>query len=369
MADKDLYAALGVSRTASADEIKKAYRKLARKLHPDVNPGNKDAEARFKEVSEAHDVLSDPKKRKLYDEFGMAGVQAGFNPDAAREYQRWQESRSSGPGASSGFGGYSRFEDIFGDIFTEAGEPRQRGTDAEAELEIDLLDAVRGVSTTLALQHPQTCADCGGRGADMRSGRECTECKGSGHVRMKGPVEFTRTCPRCGGLGRIDVRACPRCGGAGQTATTERLSVKIPPGVDNGSRVRVAGKGSPGIGGATSGDLYIRVKVRPHPLLERKGDDLYLDVPITVPEAVLGGPVTVPTVDAAVQVQVPAGSQSGRLLRVRGKGVPHLKDGGRGDMYLRLMVHVPDRVDDTVRSAATHMNEGYRGNPRDGLKL
>jgi molecular chaperone DnaJ len=322
MADKDLYGILGVARNADAEVIKKAYRKLARKHHPDVNPGNREAEAQFKEISDAYDVLGDTAKRKLYDEFGAAGVQAGFNPDAAREHRRWQEARASGPQGREGFGGYSRFEDIFGDIFSGGGDGgQQAGMDVESELEIDLLDAIRGVSTTIALQRPQACSDCNGRGADMRSGKECPDCGGRGQVRVKGPVAFSRTCPRCGGIGRIDVRACPKCGGTGQTMTTERLSVRIPRGVDTGSRVRVAGKGSAGLGGGESGNLYIRVKVRPHPLLERKGDDLFLDVPISVTEALLGGSITVPTPETSVQVQVPAGSQSGRLLRVRGHGV------------------------------------------------
>lgn len=371
MAEKDLYGIIGVPRTADADVIKKAYRKLARKHHPDVNPGNKDAESRFKEISDAYDVLGDPAKRKLYDEFGSAGVQAGFNPEAAREYRRYQEGRAAGPETSRGFGGYSRFEDIFGDIFTGAGGDggHQPGTDVESEMEIDLLDAIRGVSTTVSLQRPHPCSDCNGRGADMRSGKECPDCGGRGQVRVKGPVSFSRTCPRCGGIGRVEVRACPKCGGAGQTMTTERLSVRIPRGVDTGSRVRVAGKGSTGTGRGESGDLYIRVKVRPHPLLERKGDDLYLDIPISVTEAVSGGSITVPTPETSVQVQVPPGSQSGRLLRVRGHGVPHLKGEGKGDLYLRLMIHVPEQVDDTVRGAAAQLQAAYRANLRDGVKL
>lgn len=370
MADKDLYGTLGVPKTADPDTIKKAYRKLARKHHPDVNPGNREAEAQFKEISDAYDVIGDPAKRKLYDEFGSAGVQAGFNPEAAREHRRWQEGRSAGSNASAGFGGYSRFEDIFGDIFTGGADGAQQpGMDVESELEIDLLDAIRGASTTIALQRPQSCRDCNGRGADMHSGKECPDCGGRGQVRVKGPVSFSRTCPRCGGLGRIDMRPCPTCGGAGQTVTTEKLAVRIPRGVDTGSRVRVAGKGSAGLGGGESGDLYIRVKVRPHPLLERKGDDLYLDIPISVTEAVLGGPITVPTPETSVQVQVPAGSQSGRLLRVRGHGVPHLKGEGKGDLYLRLMIHVPDKLDETVRAAATQLQGSYGGGLRDGVKL
>jgi molecular chaperone DnaJ len=376
MAEKDLYGVLGVPRTASPEVIKKAYRKLARKHHPDVNPGNREAEARFKEISGAYDVLSDAQKRKLYDEFGMAGVQSGFDAEAAREFRdrgarRWATG-DEGVGAE-GFGGYTRFEDIFGDIFGGEGGPlrgsrSRRGGDVESELEIDLLDAIRGISTTISLQRPQECTVCGGSGSAPGSGRECPDCGGRGQVKMTGPVSFTRACPRCGGRGRIDVRPCTQCGGAGETVTTERLNVRIPPGVDTGSRVRVTGKGGAGIG-ARSGDLYIRVRVRPHPLLERKGDDLYFDVPITVNEAILGGPVTVPTPEKAVQVRIPAHSQSGRLLRVRGHGVPHLKGNGRGDLYLRLMIRVPEQDDDTVRAAALQLQSAYQRNPRDHLKL
>lgn len=374
MPEKDLYAVLGVPRTASAAEIKKAYRKLARKHHPDVNPGNREAEARFKEISEAYDVLGDPEKRKLYDEFGMAGVQSGFNAEAAREFRdrgAWQQAYGGAGEAFGGFGGYTRFEDIFGDIFGQAGAARgrQRGPDLESELEIDFLDAIRGTTTTVTLQRPQDCPACGGQGAAPGSGRECPDCGGRGQTRIRGPVTFTRTCPRCGGRGRVDIRACGQCNGAGEVLQTERLSVRIPPGVESGSRVRVAAKGGPGTGGGGPGDLYIRVRVRPHPLLERKGDDLYLDVPITVSEAIQGARITVPTPERTVHVQVPPGSQSGRLLRVRGYGVPHLKGNGRGDLYLRLMIQVPDQTDDSVRTAAAQLQSAYRRNPREGLKL
>jgi len=375
MPDKDLYAVLGVPRTASADAMKKAYRKLARKYHPDVNPSNREAETRFKEISEAYDILGDPEKRKLYDEFGMASVQAGFDAARAREYRdqarAWQQTSEPGAERGEGFGGYTRFEDIFGDIFSERTRraARQRGADAETEIEIDFLDALRGVSTTVTLQRSDECANCGGSGADGASGRECPECGGRGQVRMRGPVAFTTACRRCGGAGRVDVRACPHCGGRGQTVTTERLAVRIPAGVETGSKVRVAGKGAPGMGGGRRGDLFIRIRVRPHPLLERKGDDVYMDLPITVTEAIFGGSVTVPTPDAAVQVQIPPGSQSGRLLRVRGHGVRHLKGSGRGDLYLRLMIHVPDQRPDAVQAAAKQMEAAYGRNPREGLKL
>lgn len=377
MTEKDLYAVLGVPRTASADEIRKAYRKLARTLHPDVNPGNKQAEERFKALSEANDVLGDADKRKLYDEFGMAGVQAGFDPQQARAYRdqgaEWRRRAAAG-GEHEGFGGYSSFEDIFGDIFGAAGgaggAPQVRGGDAESELTIDLLDAVRGLSTELTIQHQEACPVCHGGGADPASAVTCPECQGRGTLRMgKGPMSLTRTCPRCGGAGKMSTRPCPSCHGSGRRASSERLAVRIPAGVDTGSRVRIAGKGASGIGGAPAGDLYIRVTVRPHPLLERRGDDLYMDLPVTVGEAMLGASIEVPTPDGSVRVKVPALSQAGRQLRVKGRGVPPLRGGERGDLYLRLRVHVPDRESAAAAEAARTLDAAYATNPREGWRL
>ncbi len=384
MTEKDLYAVLGVPRTASIEEIRKAYRKLARTLHPDVNPGNKEAEDRFKAVAEAHDILGDPEKRKLYDEFGMAGVQAGFDPQQARAYREqaaeW-ERRAAGAGGGTGFGGYASFEDILGDIFGGAGpgagpggragaSAARGGADAESELTIDLLDAVRGLSTTLTIQRRDVCATCTGSGADPGSVSACPECHGAGTVRVgRGPVAFMRTCPRCGGTGQISARPCATCGGSGERLSSEKLTVRVPPGVETGSRVRVAGKGAPGVGGGAPGDLYIRITVRPHPLLERRGDDLYLDLPVTVGEAVLGASIEVPTPDGPVRVKVPARSQAGRQLRVKGRGVPQLRGGGRGDLYLRLVVHVPDSDSPQVADAARTLDAAYAQNPRTGWRL
>lgn len=369
MKEKDLYAALGVPRTASAAEIKKSYRKLARKHHPDVNPGSKQAEERFKEISEAYDVLSDSQKRKLYDEFGMAGAQTGFDADKARAYREQTQAWESEGGSRSGFAGYTNFEDVFGDIFDEGGvrdRPR-RGGDVEYELGIGLLDALRGLSTTIAIERPEVCGTCGGSGADPAGATTCPECKGQGRIRMgEGPVAFMRTCPRCGGSGRKSLRPCPTCSGSGQRVTTERLNVHIPAGVDTGSRVRVAGKGS---AGAAPGDLFIRVKVRPHPLLERRGHDLYLDLPVTVGEALLGASIDVPTLDGTVRVRVPAGSQAGRQLRVRGRGAPHLRGTARGDLYLRLVVHLPEIESPAAAEAARALDAAYQRSPREGWRL
>ena len=379
MKEKDLYAALGVPRTATEAEIKKAYRKLARKYHPDVNPGNRDAEERFKSISEAHDVLSDAEKRKLYDEFGMAGVQSGFDADQARAYRDYAHGRAAG-GAGAGFAaggpgggfGYANFEDLFGDIFSERGgrAPAARGEDLEYELEVGLLDALRGLSTEITIQRPETCPTCNGGGADPAGATTCPECNGQGRVRVgQGPVAFMRACPRCGGAGKVSLRPCPTCGGSGHRTTTERLNVHIPAGVDDGSRVRVAGKGGAGSAGAPQGDLFIRVRVRPHALLERRGHDLYMDLPITVGEAVSGASVEVPTPDGPVRVRVPPASQSGRLLRVRGRGAPQLRGKERGDLYLKLVVYVPEDGSPAVVEAARAIDATYARNPREGLRL
>jgi len=374
MAAKDLYAILGVNRSATTDEIKKAYRKLARRHHPDVNPGNKEAEERFKEISQANDVLSDPEKRKLYDQFGIEGLQAGFDPNQARAYREWQARRETAGAddgsTGGGFGRYSNFEDIFGDIFGGAGRAGpQAGQDTEASMEVDLLDAVRGLSTQLTIDRPEVCATCHGSGSDPASQEVCPECQGKGHVKVgRGPVAFDRACPRCGGVGRIGTRPCATCGGRGQTTQRERLNVRIPPGVDTGSRVRIAGKGAPGHDGGPPGDLYIVIHVKPHPLLERRGNDLYFDVPISVGEATLGATITVPTPDGNVRVKVPPGSQSGKLLRIRGHGVPALKGGKRGDLYIRLMIQVP-ADGERLREAIQTVESAYGKDLRSDLRL
>jgi len=374
MAAKDLYGVLGVERTASAAEIKKAYRKLARKHHPDVNPGNKESEERFKEISQAHDVLADPEKRKLYDQFGIEGLQAGFDANQARTQRAWT---GAAPGfeepfaRGGGFGRYGNFEDIVGDIFGGSAHPGpQPGQDSEAALEIDLLDAVRGMSTQISIDRAETCATCGGAGSDPQSETVCPECKGSGQVKAgRGPISMVRACPRCHGAGRIGTRPCPTCNGAGQTTRRERLTVHIPAGVDEGSRVRIAGKGAAGHAGGPPGDLYILVRVRPHPLLERRGNDLHLDVPVTVGEAVMGASIEVPTPDGGVRVKVPANSQSGKRLRIRGHGVPALKGGARGDLYIRLMIQVPVDGGDEVRDAIRKVESAYGKDPRSDLRL
>lgn len=374
MATRDLYGELGVKRSATAEEIKKAYRKLARKYHPDVNPGNREAEERFKRISFAHDVLSDAEKRKAYDEFGEEGLQAGFDANRAREYKRAQESMGGFGGMGGGGTRYSSFEDIFGDIFGGGrggggAAPSEQGADVETTLDIDLLDAIRGTTASVQLTKPSECAVCHGTGG-QGPGKTCPECRGRGQIKMGGgPMSFGRRCERCNGSGRIPSEPCPACHGRGITEKLEKLNVKIPPGVADGSRIRVAGKGGAGRGGAPPGDLYIVTRVRSHPRLERRDRDLYLQVPVTVGEAMHGATIDVPTPDGAVKLKVPPGSQSGSKLRLRGKGVPAMKGGERGDFYVVLQVHVPPDGDERTREAVKALEASYQGSPRAGLAL
>lgn len=349
MAEADYYQILGVDRSAPHEEIRKAYRKLARKYHPDINPGNKEAEEKFKSISVAHDVLTDPKKRKLYDEFGEAGLAAGFDAEQARTYQRWQEQ-------SARAGGIRDFDvgdlgDLFGDLRDRFGadhrtQPgRMAGEDIEATMEIDFLNAVRGFQTSLTLQRPISCEAC--RGSGTRAGdapTTCPECQGTGSKSTtKGPLQFRQTCPRCMGTGRIPGKPCAACRGSGRVVRSETIQVNIPPGAEPGRRIHLRGKGEAGVRGGPSGDLYIVPRIRPHPLLTRSGRDLTMELPITVGEAVHGALVEVPTPVGGVKVKIPAGAQSGQRLRVKGKGVPAHGQTPAGDLYLKLMVRVPDK--------------------------
>jgi molecular chaperone DnaJ len=376
MAKRDLYEVLGVSRTATAEDIKKAYRKLARKYHPDVNPGKKEAEERFKEISLAHDVLSDPEKRKLYDEFGEEGLQPGFNPERMRAYKQWGSRGGFEFGGRGGRSSFS-FEDLFGDLFGSFAGRRQGaanvepGEDLEYVLDLDLLDAVRGVSQTLSIQRPAPCPVCRGTGG-QRNGQNivCPECGGQGQVRVgAGPVALSRTCARCGGAGRLSAGWCARCGGSGRVTTPERLVARIPPGVDEGSRIRLAGKGAARTPGGPIGDLYLVVRIRPHPYLERKGRDLFLEVPITVGEALSGATITVPTPSGDVKLKIPPASQSGQKLRLKGKGVPDPKTHADGDLYVKLMIQVPSDGGERARRAADLLESCYDTNPRKHLRL
>ncbi len=384
---EDFYKILGVSKDATPEQIKKAYRKLARKWHPDLNPGNKDAEQKFKDVSRAYEVLGDREKRKLYDEFGEEGLQAGFDAEKAREYKKWDSGfggqwTGAGAGAGTrGFGRYESYEDLFGDLFGfEAGgrgpgadfrtSSPGKGRDLEHEMSIDLLSALKGFETEIALEKPRECEGCGGTGREPGAGMSvCRACGGSGRINVaEGPIQFTRACPECGGHGRSG-RPCSQCGGSGRSLGTERIRVNIPKGVRDGSKVRVAGKGEPGRNGGPPGDLYLVVRVKPHQLLKREGDDLHMEVPVTVGEAMAGATITVPTIEGQVKVKVPPRSQNGQTLRLKGKGAFNPKKKSRGDLMVKLAVKVPQTEDPEALEAARKMDGLYPGDVRAGLRL
>jgi molecular chaperone DnaJ len=357
---KDFYRELGVSSDASADEIKKAYRKLARENHPDANPGDTKAEQKFKAVSEAYGVLSDPTKRKEYDEarrlFGSGGA-GGFGFPGAGGSGGFDMSDLFGQntGGSAGFGGLG---DILGGLFGRRGSAGtttsrpQRGADVETDVRIEFAEAVKGATLPLRLSSPATCGTCHGNGA--RPGtqpRTCPICGGSGLVnRSQGAFAFSEPCRDCRGRGKIIDDPCPECGGEGISTRTRTLTVRVPPGVDDNQRIRLAGQGEPGRGGATAGDLYVRVHVSPHPVFGRTGNDLTITVPVSFTEVSLGATITVPTLDGKVSLRVPPGTGSGRVLRARGKGITR-RDGSQGDLLVTLQVAVPSALDGDQRKA------------------
>jgi molecular chaperone DnaJ len=378
---KDYYAVLGIAKNASQEEIRKAYRKLARKWHPDINPGNTQAETKFKEISEAYDVLGKEDKRKLYDEFGEEALKQGFDADKARQYKGWENVRSrTRQGGNEGFGRYQSYEDVFGDLFGSTGRSsgfggfsRQAASDGrnlEHHITIDFLSALRGFETEISLKGGKTCVACGGTGTDPSAQRTtCPTCGGSGRLNIAGgPMNFTRVCPDCGGHGTIG-RPCPVCGGTGRVQGFENIKVTIPPGVHEGSKVRVAGKGEPGSGGGKPGDLFLIVHVKPHRLISRDGDNLIMELPITVKEAVAGASVNVPTVDGEVKVKIPPGSQSGQILKLKGKGAVNTRTKRRGDMLLKLVVKMPGSSEQELVQAAEKIENFYRKDVRSKLKL
>jgi molecular chaperone DnaJ len=371
---EDYYRVLGVARSATQDDIKKAYRKLARKHHPDVNQGNKAAEEKFKQLSGAFEVLSDPKKRAMYDEFGEDAAKMGFDPKKAEAYRAYREQASA---PSGGPGGNFDLGDIFGDIFGRSNdggpfraraEGPARGEDLHTRVRVSLREAVTGAERSLAIERPVECKKCHGTG-HIGKPKTCPTCGGSGRTKQgRGPLSLSTPCPECGGSGKV-APVCDDCGGSGTVEHIARVTVKIPPGVQNGSQVRLPGQGAAGAHGGPPGDLYLETEVEPHPLVRRDGDDLTMELPVTVPEAMSGAEVAVPTFGGNVTVSVPAGSQAGRKLRLKGQGVPALKGSGRGDLYLELKVLVPERPTAEAKAQAEALRAAYRGDVRSGLRL
>ena len=375
--DKDYYAVLGVPKNASAAEIKKAYRKLAQQHHPDANAGNAAAEERFKEVSAAYDVLGDEEKRKAYDRvrdmaaagYGAAGFPGGGSGGPGG---------GGFPGAGGGFpGGYSYetvdLGDLLGDVFGSGrgrrsrGARGRRGADLETDVRISFEDAMRGVTVPVKISGPATCSTCHGSGAAPgTSPTTCPQCGGDGQIAVnQGLFSMAQTCPRCQGSGRIVETPCPTCRGTGAERRTRRLQVKIPGGVKDGARIKLAGKGEPGGAGVPAGDLYVGVHVEPHRVFGRKGDDLTVELPVTYAEAALGSQVQVPTLNGPVTLKVPAGTPSGKTFRIKGKGAP--KRGGHGDLLAKVNVDVPRKLSKREKQLLEELKEARTDSPRADL--
>jgi molecular chaperone DnaJ len=379
--EKDFYAVLGINKSATADEVKKAYRKLARELHPDHNPGNTEAEDRFKAVSEAYDVLSDDKKRKEYDEmrqlFGSGAFRRGARTGGGSPFDLSDLFGEASPGTGGGdrrFGG-AGFSDLFSSIFSGGGgrtatrRGPSRGRDVEAEVLLDFRDAVNGATLPLTLRAPGVCDTCRGSGAKPGSvPRTCPVCEGVGLTTInQGSFSFSEPCRECQGVGTIVDVKCPECLGTGGVTKTRTLNVRIPAGVADGQKIRLSGRGEPGARGGPAGDLYVLIKVREDSLFGRYGDDLTLAVPITFPEAVNGVNLTVPTLDGSVTVRVPPGTPSGRTLRVRGKGVPR-RDGTHGDLLVTVDVVVPKDLPEVARKALEDYAQAAPRAPREHIE-
>src|SRR5216683_869159 len=395
---KDYYELLGVKKSASADDIRKAFRKLARKYHPDVNPGDKTAEEKFKALSEANDVLSDPKKRKIYDQLGFysdnidpaaaeAAARGGYGGGGHRSYttqtggragqevpfdfggfdfsdfQGGREEPSSG-----GFGG--SFRDIFSGMFSggrQAARGPQPGTDLEYQVSVDFWTAVRGGVARLEIQRQEICPTCKGKSTTGGS-VECPECHGSGQVtQMGGRMKFNLQCPRCGGSGKVQ-NTCPTCDGEGVVIKREPLELRIKAGTRDGQRIRLAGKGNAGTNGGPAGDLFLIIKAGTHPVFTRSGDDIYVTVPVAVSEAALGAKIEAPTIDGRTQLKIPPGTQTGQKLRLREKGVPSAaREGARGDQIVEVKVVVPKVQDERSKEILRELAKLNPEDPREDL--
>ena len=402
---KDYYGALGVKKTASAEDIRKAFRKLARKYHPDVNPGDKSAEEKFKQISEANDVLSDPKKRKIYDQLGF--YSDNIDPAAAEAYARGGGFGAGGFGGPGQSGGQSRtyttqevpfdfsgfdfsdfadqgagtagrraggggFRDIFSSIFggrggAETMQHAEPGTDLEYQVNVGFWQAIRGAELQLNVPRLEVCGNCHGQGYIEQPG-ECPQCHGKGNITQKsGSMKFNVPCPRCGGSGK-NRTVCPVCHGEGRVERSESLKVRIKPGTRDGQRIRLAGRGNAGTMGAPAGDLYIVVRTGEHPVFRREGDDIHLTVPVTLAEAALGAKVEVPTIDGRALLRIPPGTQAGQKLRLREKGVPSaVQEGQRGDEIVEIQTVTPKLADERSKEILRELAKLNPEDPREQL--
>jgi molecular chaperone DnaJ len=354
---KDFYEILGVNRKASKDEIKKAYRKLARKYHPDLNPGDKGAEQKFKDINEAYEVLRDEKKRAEYDQFGRSPFGNGGPGFDFRTFTS---------GDRFDFGG---FGDIFSDMFGGgAGVERVdiRGPDLLMELALSMEEAFSGVAKPITFTREVACKRCKGSGAETY--QQCDKCRGSGRISSsKGFFKMSQFCSVCGGTGKNITKACKNCGGRGKNIKTETIKVKIPAGADTGARVKVRGMGGAGDGSGPPGDLHIEIKVRHHPFFTRKGDHVYIEVPVTFGEAALGARIEVPTIDGVAAMTLPPGSHGGQKFKLSGKGFPSAKSGRKGDQYVNIKIVVPKDIPEKTKDAVREIESLYGESPRKGM--
>ena len=376
----EYYETLGVAKNASADDIRKSYRKLARKFHPDLNPGDKSAEERFKNVQEAYDVLSDPKKRQMYDQVGFysengfpGGAGGGEAPHGMDfggfDFSDYFSAQAgAGRGQARQTGGAGGFSDIFSQFFRRgsqepAGQP-EKGADLEYALNIDFWQAIRGTQAKLNITRHEICPTCSGSGEAPGGSATCPQCNGTGSVsQMAGAMKFNLTCPRCGGKGKLQ-NACPTCHGDGRIARTETVTVNIPAGAQNGSRLRVPGKGNAGTLGAPAGDLYITTRVEEHPFFHRNGDNIEIRVPVTVTEAGLGAKIEVPTIDGRTLLTVRPGAQTGQKLRLSEKGVFNARKNKRGDQIVEVVVQAPKVRDERTKEILRELGKLQADDPR-----
>jgi molecular chaperone DnaJ len=382
---QDYYETLGVSRSAKEDEIRKTYRKLARKYHPDLNPGDKSAEERFKKVQEAYDILSDPKKRQVYDQYGFysdnippggpgggPGAGAG-DPGMGFGGFDFSDYVNNHGGEAQPGGGTGAFRDIFSQFFSNrrgeqtGGAGPEKGSDLEYGLDIDFWQAIRGTQVRLNVARQEVCETCHGAGTAGGTSTVCPECDGTGNVtQMAGAMKFSLTCPRCDGKGRLR-NVCPTCHGDGRLSKSEVVEVRIPPGAQSGSRLRVAGKGNAGRMGGGSGDLYITVRVEPHAFFRRDGDDIHIEVPVTVSEAGLGAKIEVPTIDGRALLKVPQGTQNQQKFRLREKGVMNARKNQRGDEIVEVVIQAPKAQDERTRELLRELSQANTEDPRKDI--